>query len=169
LGKAKEVVGVDLDDLPLAWARQSAALNGARVRFIKADVFPWMRDAIRSGRTYDAVVLDPPKLIRSRAEIDEGTRKHFDLNRLALQLVTPGGILLSCTCSGLLSPDRFLDLIRSAARQPIADGGARVDMEDGSLGRQVQILKRTGAAADHPVDAFCKETEYLHAVWLRVG
>jgi 23S rRNA (cytosine1962-C5)-methyltransferase len=78
-----------------------------RPRFVQADVFPFMRDMLRSGRQYDVVVLDPPKLIRSRAEFDIGSRKYFDLNRLAMQLVRPGGILLSCTCSGLMPGRRF--------------------------------------------------------------
>src|SRR5690606_19541760 len=98
-------------------ARENAALNQVRVRFVQSDVFPFMRDMLRAGRQFDVVVLDPPKLIRSRAEIDEGTRKHFDLNRLAMQLVRPGGVLLSCTCAGLLDWEAFLKLLHSAARQ----------------------------------------------------
>ncbi len=89
LGKAAEVTGIDLDEAPLEQARQNAALNNVRVKFSQADAFAYMRDMLRLGRQYDVVVLDPPKLIRSRAEIEEGTKKHFDLNRLAMQLVRP--------------------------------------------------------------------------------
>ena len=64
---------------------------------------------------YDVVVLDPPKLIRSRAELDEGTRKHFDLNRLAMRLVKPGGLFLSCCCSGLLPEADFVQLTSDGA------------------------------------------------------
>jgi 23S rRNA (cytosine1962-C5)-methyltransferase len=115
------------------------------------------------------VVLDPPKLIRSRAELDEGTRKHFDLNRLAMQLVRPGGILLSCTCSGLLDWEPFLKLLHSAARQageplPLAEGE-----EFARRGaRMMQILAKTGAAMDHPIGSNSPETEYLRAVWMRM-
>src|SRR5690606_29946886 len=146
LGQAEEVIGVDLDEAPLRLARENAALNQVRVRFVQSDVFPFMRDMLRAGRQFDVVVLDPPKLIRSRAEIDEGTRKHFDLNRLAMQLVRPGGLLLSCTCAGLLPQDEFLKLIYSAARQ--AGGPEGPPDEEGRvrhLPRPMQILAKTGA------------------------
>src|SRR5206468_8243413 len=84
---------------------------------LHADVFAYMRDMLATCRAYDVVVLDPPKLIRSRREIDEGSRKHFDLNRLAMRLVRPGGILLSCSCSGLLPEAEFLRLLNAAARR----------------------------------------------------
>jgi 23S rRNA (cytosine1962-C5)-methyltransferase len=129
-----------------------------------------MRDMLRLGKQFDVIVLDPPKLIRSRSEIEEGTRKHFDLNRLAMQLVKPGGLLLSCTCAGLLPWEEFLNVVYSAARQaggpagpPDAEGRVR------HLPRPMQILAKTGAAACHPIDSTCLETEYLKAVWLRLG
>lgn len=170
LGGAAEVTGVDLDEEPLKTARENAKLNQVDIRFVQADVFPYMRDMLRLGRQFDVVVLDPPKLIRSRNEIEEGTRKHFDLNRLAMQLVKPGGLLLSCTCAGLLGWDEFLKLIYNAARQaggpagpPDAEGRVR------HLPRPMQVLAKTGAAACHPIDSTCLETEYLKAVWMRLG
>ena len=86
LGKAAEVTGVDLDEEPLKLARENANLNQARVRFVQDDAFAYMREMLRLDRRYDVVVLDPPKLIRSRDELEDGTRKHFDLNRLAMRL-----------------------------------------------------------------------------------
>ena len=169
LGKAAEVTGVDLDEDPLRLARENANLNQVRVNFVQADVFAYMRDMLRNGRQYDVVVLDPPKLITSRVELDEGTRKHFDLNRLALQLVKPGGLLLSCSCAGLLPEAEFLRLIYSAARQagpPAASSSPETGQR--RTARLVQVLGKTGAAADHPVASNCPEGEYLKAVWLRV-
>ena len=81
-------------------ARENANLNQVRIRFVQADAFTYMREMIAQGRQYDVVVLDPPKLVRRRAELEEGTRKHFDLNRLAMRLVRPGGLMLSCCCWG---------------------------------------------------------------------
>jgi 23S rRNA (cytosine1962-C5)-methyltransferase len=166
LGQAREVTGVDLDEQAIALARENARLNQAKVGFVHADVFGYMRDMLANGRTYDVIVLDPPKLIRNRREIDEGTRKHFDLNRLALKLVAPGGLLVTCTCSGLLTEEEFLRLIHLGARQA-GDAG-----ESGRLsrpaGRSLQILAKTGAAPDHPVSPDCPETEYLKAAWVRV-
>jgi 23S rRNA (cytosine1962-C5)-methyltransferase len=121
-----------------------------------------MRDMLRNGRQFQIVVLDPPKLINSRDQLSEGTRKHFDLNRLAMQLVSPGGMLLSCSCAGLLPEPDFVRLLYAAARQagsPVADGYAP---------RDIQVLARSGAAADHPVSPGCPETEYLSAVWMRL-
>ena len=119
LGRAREVVGIDLDEQVIELARQNANLNQVRVKFVQADVFPYMRDALRNGRKFDVVVLDPPKLIRNRMELEEGTRRHFDLNRLAMQLVAPGGLMLSCSCAGLLPEEEFVKLCCSAASTEI--------------------------------------------------
>jgi 23S rRNA (cytosine1962-C5)-methyltransferase len=99
-------------------------------------------------------VLDPPKLIPSRLDIASGKRKYFDLNVLAMKLVEPGGLLLTCSCSGLLSAEEFLILLRAAAR---------------TAGRSAQVLAVTGASADHPVGLDALEGSYLKAVWLRLG
>jgi 23S rRNA (cytosine1962-C5)-methyltransferase len=164
LGGASDVTGIDLDEAPLEQAKQNAALNDVRVKFVQADAFAYMRDMLRAGRQYDMVVLDPPKLIRSRAEIEEGTKKHFDLNRLAMQLVRPGGLMLTCSCAGLLPESDFVRLVRSAARS-----STRSAEEPYALPRPIQILARTGAAPCHPVSGNCPEAEYLKAVWLRLA
>lgn len=165
LGQAADVTGVDLDQAPLELARENANLNQVRIKFVHADAFAYMRDMARSGRSYDVVVLDPPKLIRTRTEFEEGKRKHFDLNRLAMSLVRPGGLLLSCSCAGLLSESDFVQLLVAAARQ---SGGESSESYGNSRTRPrpMRILARTGAAADHPVAANCQETEYLKAVWM---
>lgn len=168
LGKAAEVTAVDLDEEPLAVAKDNANLNQVRIGCVQADAFTYMRDRILHGVRYDVVVLDPPKLIRSRLEIEEGTRKHFDLNRLAMRLVKPGGLLLSCSCAGLLPEAEFMKLLLSAARQA---GAERAPDAEGRVlhdARRMQILARTGAAADHPVASDFPESEYLKAVFMRL-
>ena len=163
LGGASEVTGVDIDQEPLALATKNANMNQVRVRFVQSDAFAFMRDMQRIGRQYDIVVLDPPKLIRNRAEIEEGSKKHADLNRLAMQLVKPSGLMLSCSCAGLLPADDFVQMIRAASKASgfEADGKPKPP-------RNIQILSRPGASADHPVAIHCPETEYLKAVWMRV-
>jgi 23S rRNA (cytosine1962-C5)-methyltransferase len=168
LGNAADVTGVDLDEEPIRLARENAGLNQVRINFVTSDVFAYMRDMIRNGRQYDVVVLDPPKLIRSRDEFDEGRRKHFDLNRLAMQLVRPGGLLLSCTCSGLLDEAEFFKLLRAAARQAGPIGDSASEGRPRHEARSLQILEKAGAAPDHPVASNCPEGEYLRAVWMRV-
>ncbi len=115
-GGATEVTGVDIDEEPLQVAKKNANINHAKVRYCQADAFAFMRDMLALGRQYDVVILDPPKLIRSRNELEEGTRKHHDLNKLAMQLVKPGGLMLSCTCAGLLTQEAFDSMLHSAAR-----------------------------------------------------
>lgn len=165
LGEAAEVTAVDLDETAVQLARENAQLNRLKIHFVHADAFAYMRDMLSGGRSYDVVVLDPPKLIRSRRELEEGTRKHFDLNRLAMQLVRPGGTLLSCSCSGLLGEAEFTRLLCSAAKQASSPG---LPQRCALSGRRMQVLAKTGAAADHPIAGNCPETEYLHAVWMRL-
>ena len=100
------------------------------------------------------IVLDPPKLIPDRDEVAPGKRKYFDLNVLAMKLVEPGGMLVTCSCSGLLAAADFLGLLRAAARK---------------AGRPAQLLAFTGAAADHPVALDTPEGSYLKVAWLRMG
>ncbi len=152
LGEAQEVTGVDLDEAAIATARANAKLNRQNMKFVHADVFPYMRDMLRNGTTYDVVILDPPKLINNRDEYDEGRRKYLDMNRLACQLVKPGGLLLSCSCSGLMPAEEFSKTISAA-------------LPADCYGR---FLYKWGAAPDHPVATFCPETEYLKAYLVKI-
>ena len=162
-GQASEVVGVDLDEEALVMAKKNADINDVRVRYVHADAFAYMRDMARNNKQFDIVVLDPPKLIRSRTELEEGTRKHIDLNRLAIQLVKPGGMLLTCCCAGLLDGPSFMQVVQSAAR-------ATGTNPDGTRarGRVVQIFETRSAAMDHPVATHCPETGYLKAYGGRI-
>jgi 23S rRNA (cytosine1962-C5)-methyltransferase len=153
LGGAEEVVGVDLDEQALALARQNAGLNQVRLRFVQADLFPWLRDVIATGQRFDVVVLDPSKQTRDREALDFALRRYVDMNRLALQAVAPGGLFLTCSCTGLVSEAEFVDAVRRAAWQ---------------AGRTAQVLRITGAGADHPFLLHVPEGRYLKAVWCRV-
>jgi 23S rRNA (cytosine1962-C5)-methyltransferase len=153
-GGARDVTGVDLDEKAIALARENANLNQVRPTLVHADAFGYMRQMAVNGRSFGVVVLDPPKLIPGRLDISSGKRKYFDLNVLAMGLVEPGGLLLTCSCSGLLSAEEFLILLRAAARK---------------AGRAAQVLAVTGAAADHPVGLEALEGAYLKAVWLLMG
>src|SRR5262249_13879519 len=151
----------------IALAKTNAALNGVRINCVHADAFSYMRDMLRNGRTFDVVILDPPKLIHNRREIEEGTKKHFDLNRLALQMVAPGGLLLTCSGSGRRSHEDLMRLAGNAGRYASVPSESAGDARN-NAGRRLQILARTGASADHPVAVDCPETEYLQAIWARV-
>ncbi|WZO99594.1 class I SAM-dependent rRNA methyltransferase [Isosphaeraceae bacterium EP7] len=153
-GKAKDVTCVDLDERAIAMARDNANANNVKPTLVHADAFGYMRQMGMNQKQYGVVVLDPPKLIPGRLDISSGKRKYFDLNVLAMGLVEQGGLLLTCSCSGLLSPEEFLYLLRAAARK---------------AGRGVQVLAMTGAAPDHPVGLDALEGAYLKAAWLRMG
>ncbi len=154
LGQAEEVIGLDLDEEALELATQNANLNQVRIRFVQADLFPWLRDAIANGQRFDVVVLDPAKQTRAREDLDIACKRYLDMNRLALQAVAPGGIFLTCSCTGLVGEDLFLDTVRRAAWQ---------------AGRPLQVFRISGAAADHPFLAHVPEGRYLKAVWGRVS
>jgi 23S rRNA (cytosine1962-C5)-methyltransferase len=153
LGGADEVVGVDLDEEVIALAKQNANLNQARIRFLQADLFPWLRDIRPSGQQFDVVVLDPAKQTRDREEIGFALKRYFDMNRLALGAVAPGGIFLTCSCTGLVSEDDFLESLRRAAWQ---------------AGRAAQVLHVGGAGGDHPYMLHVPESRYLKAVFCRI-
>jgi 23S rRNA (cytosine1962-C5)-methyltransferase len=150
---ASELTAVDLDEEAVAYAQKNLRLNDLKARVVQADLFPWLREAIGQGRQWDAVVLDPAKLTRSREEVEAALKKYLDMNRLALSVVAPGGLFLTCSCTGVVSEEAFLDMLRRAAH---------------FAGRTVQILEVRGAGADHPWLAHVAESRYLKAVFCRV-
>ncbi len=152
-GEAEEVIGIDLDEEILEIAEKNARLNNVKVRFVQADLFPWLRDAGARGEQFDVVILDPAKLTRDRDQVIPALKKYLDMNKLAMSVVKPGGILLTCSCTGLVSEEQFLDMLRRAAFY---------------AGRTVQILKVAGAGGDHPFMAHVQESRYLKAVFCRV-
>jgi 23S rRNA (cytosine1962-C5)-methyltransferase len=152
-GGADEVIGIDLDEEILEIAGKNAHLNNAKIKFVQSDLFPYLRDAATAGEQFDVVILDPAKLTRDREQVIAALKKYNDMNKLAMMVVKPGGILLTCSCTGLVGEDEFLDMIRRAAFY---------------AGRTVQILKVSGAGGDHPFMAHVKESRYLKAAFCRV-
>jgi 23S rRNA (cytosine1962-C5)-methyltransferase len=155
LGEAADVTGVDLDESALDQARRNSNLNQVRLKLVHADAFAYARQMQQNGETWDVVILDPPKFIFTRDDHGnwEGRQKYEDLNQLAISLVKPGGIFVTCSCSGLLSLEDFEQhVIKAAHRQ----------------NRRLQFLDRTGAGPDHPVYSNCLESRYLKVLWCRV-
>jgi 23S rRNA (cytosine1962-C5)-methyltransferase len=155
---ASEVVGIDIDEAVLEIARGNAKLNmsiagGVKPRFVQADIFPWLRDAAARGERYDVVVLDPAKMTRDRDQVIPALKKYLDMNKLALGVVAPGGLFATFSCTGLVSEEEFLGMLRRAAF---------------FAGRNVQVLKVAGAGPDHPFLASVPESRYLKAVFCRV-
>ena len=155
---AAEVVGIDIDEAVIEIAKGNVKLNlpfesGVRPRFVQADIFPWLRDAANAGERYDVVILDPAKMTRDRDQVIPALKKYLDMNKLALGVVKPGGLFATFSCTGLVSEEQFLDMLRRAAFY---------------AGRTVQVLKVAGAGADHPWLTDVQESRYLKAAFCRV-
>ncbi|MBQ7023295.1 MAG: class I SAM-dependent rRNA methyltransferase [Akkermansia sp.] len=157
-GKAREVTAVDLDEKAILMAKRNANINSAggplRIDFVHADAFVYARQMVRNGKQFDVVLLDPPKFVLGRdEEKEEGIKKYNDLNMLGLQCVRRGGLFVTCSCSGLLSPAEFEKTVIKAAQR---------------LGRRLQILEMTGPGWDHPFLSTYPEGRYLKVLWARV-
>ena len=153
LGGAEDATAVDLDEKAIAQAKRNANLNQTRISWVHADALPWARQMHKNGERWDVVVLDPPKLVFDREDTDGGRRKYEDLNILGISLVKPGGIFVTCSCSGMLSEEDFERVVIKAAHRQA---------------RKLQFLEQTGPALDHPVFSNCPESRYLKVLWTRV-
>ncbi len=157
-GHAAEVTAVDLDEKAIAMAKRNANINASqgplRIDFVHADAFVYARLMVKNGRLFDVVLLDPPKFVLGRdEEKEEGLKKYHDLNMLGLQCVRRGGLFVTCSCSGLVSPGEFEKTVIKAAQR---------------LGRRLQILEMTGPGWDHPFLSTYPEGRYLKVLWARV-
>ena len=154
-GAARSVLAVDGSAKATALARANADFNGAaNVTVETADAFARIDSLAAAGEKFGMVILDPPKFARSRGAIEEALRAYHRINRVAVDLLEPGGILVTCSCSGSVSRDDFLEMLSVVAQRS---------------GRQIAMLECRGAAPDHPVSASCLEGEYLKCVIARVA
>ncbi len=152
-GGAARADAVDASEPALALARENLALNGLPeegARFIAADVFSFLRG---TGLDYDFVILDPPAFAKRRADVVAGCRGYKDINRLAMKIVRPGGLVLTFSCSHFVDEGLFRKVVFEAAAE---------------AGRAVRILQRSRQAFDHPVNVYHPETEYLKGFLLYV-
>jgi len=148
-GGATEVVSVDSSAPALARASSHVRLNGfdpGRHRALDADVNQTLRDAIKSGEAFDAIVLEPPKFAPTAAHAERAARAYKDINRLAFKLLAPGGLLLTFSCSGGVGPELFHKIVAGAGLDAGVDG---------------YVLDRMAAAPDHPQTICFPEGEYL--------
>jgi 23S rRNA (cytosine1962-C5)-methyltransferase len=151
---AQSVVNVDSSADVLTLAEENLALNGrAPQEMVAGDAFQVLRRYRDEGRTFDLVILDPPKFAASRAQVMGATRGYKDVNLLAMQILRPGGLLVTFSCSGLISADLFQKILF----------GASVD-----AGRDVQITERLAQGGDHPVLLTFPESAYLKGFVCRV-
>jgi 23S rRNA (cytosine1962-C5)-methyltransferase len=150
---ARSVVNLDTSADALSLAERNLALNNCQPQeMVIGDAFQVLRAYRDQGRSFDLVILDPPKFATSRAQIMDASRGYKDLNLLALQLLRPGGHLVTFSCSGLVSADLFQKIVF----------GASVD-----AGRDAQIVEWLAQGSDHPVLLTFPESAYLKGLICR--
>ncbi len=156
VGEAASVVCVDSSEPALELARANAEANEItdRVQCVQSDVFRFLKNAAAGGEEYDAVVLDPPKMARRQAGLAKALRGYHRLNELAVSVIRPGGLLVTCSCSGHVSRENFEQMLSGVAT---------------SSGRTIRILESRSQAADHPVSPNCPENRYLKCLICRVS
>lgn len=155
IGGAESVTAIDSSAPALELARRNAELNGVADSYqtMQGDAVETMLQLRNEGRRFGIVVLDPPKMARTRGGLERALKGYLRLNRAALELVEDDGILVTCSCSGHV--DRYM------FREVVAQAGLEA-------GRSLQMLDERTQAADHPVALACPETEYLKCLMLRV-
>lgn len=150
---SKSVTCVDSSEAALDMARRNAGLNKVAVDTVHKDAFQALADFREAGEKFDIVIIDPPAFIKRRKDYKAGLAGYQRLNQAALQLVAPGGLLVSCSCSHHLSETDLVGAIQRSARH---------------LDRFVQLLEWGHQAVDHPEHPAIPETRYLKAVTMRV-
>ncbi|MCG3728474.1 class I SAM-dependent methyltransferase [Vibrio cincinnatiensis] len=150
-GGAKRVINADVSQPALDTAKLNAHLNEfdiskKRAVFLNADVFKLLREYRDQGTQFDVVIMDPPKFADAKAQLAGACRGYKDINMLAMQILKPGGTLLTYSCSGLMDQTLFQKIIADAA----------LDAK-----REVKFIERFGQAADHPIDSAYPEGFYL--------
>jgi len=145
---ATGVTGIDTSATALDLAAKNAELNAVadRVELTRTDAFTWLAEQAEAGRSFDMVVVDPPRFARSRRGVPSALQGYQRLNRLALGCVASNGLLATFSCSGRVSTDEFQEAVRRAAEES---------------GRTVRIIERMTQAPDHPVSTTCPQSAYL--------
>ncbi len=150
--RCDSVEAVDSSGAALALAvRNRDANNIANIEFREADVFDLLAGYASGGRQFSTIVLDPPAFARSRGNLEGALRGYKEINLRALKLLSPGGTLVTCSCSHHVSEAAFLEVV----------AGAALD-----AGRTMRILERRTQAQDHPILLTVPETHYLKCVIL---
>ena len=152
-GRAAKVVAIEMGPKAAAECREGVVRNGAtNVEVREANVFDVLRDEIDRGVRYDTIILDPPAFAKTKDKLEAALRGYKEVNLRAIQLLRPGGVLVTCSCSYHVGPERFEEMVLSAAND------AR---------RPLQIVERRGAGRDHPTLLGVPETRYLKVLIAR--
>ncbi|MDD3906205.1 MAG: class I SAM-dependent rRNA methyltransferase [Candidatus Omnitrophica bacterium] len=151
---AQSVLGVDIKEDWLSFARENAGINGVsdRTEFKKSDAFNFLKEANASGEKFDIIILDPPSFLKSRQSLASASRGYRELNVLAMKALSDGGILATFSCSHNMPNAQFAKVLKDA---------------ESAAGKKFTILKRCHQAEDHPIVRAIPETEYLKGYFLK--
>lgn len=154
-GGAKEVIGVDASQGAVELAAENAGINGYSqiCKFIKADVFNFLRDIEKKGERFDVIVLDPPAFVKSKKEVADAVRGYHEINMTAMKLLKDGGTLVTSSCSHHIEREVFTDILVKAARD---------------AGKTARLLEFRSQGRDHPVLLPMRETEYLKCAFIEI-
>lgn len=150
---AASVVGVDASASALEAAAANAAVNGASIRFEKAEATRFLQTCLSDGRRFDVVILDPPSFAPRKKDIPKARKAYLKLNELGLRVLRPEGLLVTASCSFHLREDVFYQIVRQAAER---------------TQRRLQLLERRQQSPDHPIHPSMPETAYLKLGIFRV-
>ncbi|WP_440053400.1 class I SAM-dependent methyltransferase [Pseudoalteromonas sp. T1lg65] len=155
-GGCEKVINVDVSQPALDTAKRNVEHNNldlSRAEFVKQDVFKLLRQYRDEGRTFDTIVMDPPKFAESKAQLTGACRGYKDINMIAMQILKPGGTLLTFSCSGLMEQNLFQKVVADAALD---------------AGKELLIMERLNQAADHPIAGNYPEGFYLKGLICKV-
>ncbi|NKC19079.1 methyltransferase domain-containing protein [Pseudoalteromonas sp. S4498] len=155
-GDCSKVINVDVSQPALDTAKRNVEHNGldlSKAEFVKQDVFKLLRQYRDEGRQFDTIVMDPPKFAESKAQLNGACRGYKDINMIAMQILKPGGTLLTFSCSGLMEQNLFQKVVADAALD---------------AGKELLIMERLNQAADHPIAGNYPEGFYLKGLICKV-
>lgn len=148
-GNAKHITNIDVSNLALDLAKENFILNSyntKKVDFINKDVFKALREYYNEGKKFDVIILDPPKFMESKKQLNDAARGYKDINRLALSIIKPGGLLFTFSCSGLMPSELFQKIISDSALD---------------AGKEIKIIEKLSQSQDHPISSNFPEGFYL--------
>ncbi|CAM3566731.1 class I SAM-dependent methyltransferase [Pseudoalteromonas maricaloris] len=155
-GGCSKVINVDVSQPALDTAKRNVEHNEldlSKAEFVKQDVFKLLRQYRDEGRQFDTIVMDPPKFAESKAQLNGACRGYKDINMIAMQILKPGGTLLTFSCSGLMEQNLFQKVVADAALD---------------AGKELLIMERLNQAADHPIAGNYPEGFYLKGLICKV-
>ncbi len=152
---ARKVIGIDASDLAIKQARENSDLNGFNnTEFVVADVFDYLIEKQQNNERFDVIILDPPAFTKSKNSVKNASKGYKDINYRAMKLLSPGGFLVTCSCSEYMPRDLFMKIVLSAAND---------------AHKRLRLVESRAQAPDHPIILGNNVSDYLKCVIFQVN